>query len=120
MRLFRDNIALGSWLALIALVINLGLSFGHIHAINGGQRNTLIAAVAPSDSGQTGHHDDGLADDRCPICMAASAIGNAMAATAPALPHPVAYVAVDRLVEPTLALVEQPKAAFRSRAPPIS
>jgi hypothetical protein len=52
--------------------------------------------------------------------MAASAIGNALAATAPALPHPVAYVAVDRMVEPTLAFVEQPKAAFRSRAPPIS
>jgi hypothetical protein len=120
MRLFRDHIRLGSLLALIALALNLALSFGHIHAIGGGQRNLLVTAVASSDGGKTGHHDDGLADDRCPICMAASAIGNALAATAPALPHPVAYVAVDRMVEPTLAFVEQPKAAFRSRAPPIS
>lgn len=120
MRLFRDHIRQGSWLALIALVINLGLSFGHIHAISGGQRNALVVAVAAADGGQPGQHDDGLADDRCPICMAASAFGNALAAAAPALPHPVAHVLVDRAVEPTLAFVEQPKAAFRSRAPPIS
>ena len=120
MRLFRDHIGLGSWLALIALALNLALSFGHIHAIGGHQRNALVAAVAPSDGGQTGHHNDGLADDRCPICMAASAVGTALAASAPALPHPVAYVLVDRSVDPTLAFVEQPKAAFRSRAPPIS
>jgi hypothetical protein len=120
MRLFRDHIRLGSLLALMALALNLALSFGHIHAIGGNQRNALVAAVAPSDGGRTGHHDDGLADDRCPICMAASAIGNALAATPPALPHPVAYVLVDRTVEPALAFVEQPKAAFRSRAPPIS
>ena len=119
MRLFRDHIGQGSWLALIALVINLGLSFGHIHAISGGQRNAQVAALAHSD-GQGGHHDDGLADDRCPICMAAGAIGNALAATAPALPHPVAYLLVDRAAAPTLAFAEQPRASFRSRAPPIS
>ena len=120
MRLFRDNIGLGSWLALIALALNLALSFGHIHAIRGIQRSALIAAVVPPDSGQTGHHDDGLADDRCPICMASSAIGSALAAAAPALPHPVAYALVDRAIEPTLAFVEQPTAAFQSRAPPLS
>ena len=120
MRLFRDHIGLGSWLALIALTLNLALSFGHIHAIGGHERNALVAAVASSDGGKTGHHDDGLVDDRCPICMAASAIGNALAATAPALPHPVAYAWVDRAIEPTLAIVERPQAAFRSRAPPIS
>jgi len=120
MRLFRDHIRQGSWLALIALVINLGLSFGHIHAIGGGPRHALVATVALADSGPSGHHDDGLADDRCPICMAASAIGNALTATAPPLPHPVTYVAVDRGVEPTMAVVELSKAAFRSRAPPVA
>ena len=120
MRLFRDHIRLGSWFALIALALNLVLSFGHIHVIGGHERNALVTVVEKSDGGQTGHHNDGLADDRCPICMAASAIGTALAASAPVLPHPVAYVLVDRAVEPTIAFVEQPKAAFRSRAPPIS
>jgi hypothetical protein len=120
MRLFRDHIGLGSWLALIALALNLALSFGHFHAIGGGQRNALLATVAPSDDGRTGHHNDGLADDRCPICTAAGAIATALAAAAPALPYPVAYLLVDRAVEPTLAFAEQPKAAFQSRAPPIS
>jgi hypothetical protein len=49
MRLFRDHIRLGSLLALIALALNLALSFGHIHAIGGGQRNLLVTAVASSD-----------------------------------------------------------------------
>jgi hypothetical protein len=35
MRWFRDNIRQGSWAALIALAINLALSFGHVHAIDG-------------------------------------------------------------------------------------
>jgi hypothetical protein len=42
---------------LIALALNLTLSFGHFHAIGGGSRNALVSAL-------TGH-DDGLAIDRC-------------------------------------------------------
>ena len=34
MRWIRDHARQGSWLALFALVLNLGLSFGHIHAID--------------------------------------------------------------------------------------
>jgi hypothetical protein len=56
MHWFRDHV--GSLLALSALALNLALSFDHLHAIGGGSRNALVSAL-------TGHHDDGLADDRC-------------------------------------------------------
>jgi hypothetical protein len=46
MRWFRDKIRQGTWLALIALAINLGLSFGHVHAIDGKISGRGIATVA--------------------------------------------------------------------------
>jgi len=125
MRWFRDTLRQGSWLALIALAINLGLSFGHIHAIDGNVSGRGIAAVASSvsapDGGQKqGHPNDSHADYLCPICMAATAMANGLASTPPALPLEFANVSIDRTIGPVLVLVEPPRAAFQSRGPPIS
>jgi hypothetical protein len=120
MRWFRDNIGHGSWLALIALAINIALSFGHFHPI-GGHRSEHGLVVASSDNRQApDHSDDGKADDLCPICMAATAIGTALAPTPPALPVEFAEAAIDRATEHTVAIPPMPCAAFRSRGPPIS
>jgi hypothetical protein len=119
MHLFRDHIGLGSWLGLIALALNLALSFGHIHAI-GNNQHLVVAAVGPADADQTGHHGDGLPDDLCPICMATASMGSALAGVAPILPHPVAYALTARVIEAILVFVEPSRAAFQSRAPPIS
>jgi hypothetical protein len=135
MRWIRDHARQGSWLALFALVVNLGLSFGHIHAIDGKRAErgfaSLLAAVTAPDDGQAqrlgqsqgpnqGHRDDGLVDLLCPICMAASAMGQAFAAAAPAL----ALALVETTVVPTticdLVVPEPPRAAFDPRGPPIS
>jgi hypothetical protein len=123
MQWFRDNIRHGSWLALVALVINLGLSFGHVHAHQGqpARQGTLAASIASPDGNQSpGHSDDGQADILCPICMAATAMANALASTPPVLHVEFAEPSVDRTIEPAFALVEPPPAAFQSRGPPIS
>jgi len=127
MRWFRDTIRQGSWLALIALAINLGLSFGHFHAINGKLSGHWIAAAsasasvaAPDDSQKQGAPDDNHADYLCPICMAATAMANGLASTPPALPLEFTNVSIDRTIERILVLVEPPRAAFQSRGPPIS
>ncbi|SRR6266436_6090651 len=125
MRWFRDHIRRGSWLALIALAVNLGLSFGHIHAIDGKRAGhrlaSLVATVASTDGGQTqGRHDDSQADDLCPICMAATAIGNVVASTPPALPQQFAEASIDHTIGSDLAVPKPPRAAFQSRGPPIS
>jgi hypothetical protein len=122
MRWFRDTLRQGAWLALIALAINLGLSFGHFHAIDGRGSGRGIAAVAAASDhghkpGQTSH---GEADDLCPICMAATSMASALAAAPPAPPPTFAHVTIDRMIEPVFALVEPPAAAFQSRGPPIS
>jgi hypothetical protein len=125
MRWFRDKLKQGSWLALIALAINLGLSFGHVHTIDGkvagGGIAAIAAAIDAADDGQKqGHPGDGHVDDLCPICMAASAMASALASAPPALPVQFAYVTIDRTVVPVIALVEPQRAAFQSRGPPIS
>jgi hypothetical protein len=125
MRWFRDTIRQGSWLALIALAINLGLSFGHFHAIHGKVSGGGIAAVAasiasPDDGQKQGNPVDSHADYLCPICMAATAMASALASAPPALSLEFANVTIDRTIEADLVLVEPPRAAFQSRAPPIS
>jgi hypothetical protein len=125
MRWFRDTLRQGSWLALIALAINLGLSFGHIHAIDGKVSGRGIAALAafvssPDDGLKQGQPGDGHTDYLCPICMAATAMANALVSTPPALPLEFANGTIDRTIEPIFALVEPQRAAFQSRGPPIS
>jgi len=125
MRWFRDTIRHGSWLALIALAINLGLSFGHFHAIDGKASGRGIAAVAasiasPDDGQRQGNPVDSHADYLCPICMAATAMAGALASAPPALPLQFAGVTIDRTNVSVLVLVEPPRAAFQSRGPPIS
>jgi hypothetical protein len=124
MRWFRDHIKHGSWLALIALVINLGLVFGHVHAVDGVARqggSTLVAAVTTS-AGQANHGQptDTHADYLCPICMAAVSMGSALAPTSPALPLEFAEAQIDRAIVSELSGVASPPAAFQSRGPPIS
>ena len=125
MRWFRDNIRQSTWLAVIALAMNVGLSFGHFHAIDSKASERGIAAVAasiasPDDGQKQGNPDDSHADYLCPICMAATAMASALAPAPPALPLEFNNVTIDRTVVSVLVLVEPPRAAFQSRGPPIS
>ena len=125
MRWFRDAIRLGSWLALIALAINFGLSFGHFHAFDNQASGRGFAAIAasiasPDDGQKQGSPVDSHADYLCPICMAATAMASALASAPPALPLEFASPTIDRAIVSVLVLVEPPRAAFQSRAPPIS
>jgi hypothetical protein len=120
MRWFRDRIRRGSWFALLALAINLGLSFGHIHAIEGQRLALQISDIASPDDGQTGHHEGDQADLLCPVCLAISAMGQALAFAPPTLPLVLAEAPVERTIEPDIAVPQPPRAAFHSRGPPIS
>ncbi len=125
MRWFRDNLRQGSWFALLALTINLALSFGHFHAadgkvVNGGLISVLAAVAASDDGSQPNHPPEGHVDVLCPICVAASAMAHAFAPTPPALPVTFASVTLTRTFPVVVALIEPPPAAFRSRGPPLS
>ena len=126
MRWFRDNVRQGSWAALIALAINLALSFGHVHAIGGKglghPAGVLVAALASPDGNDhgPGQGDNDHADYLCPICLASAAMASALAPTPPVLPVQFVIGAIDQTIEPVVAIVEPRRAAFQSRGPPIS
>jgi len=122
MRWFRDNVRHGSWLALVAIAINLALSFGHVHVAGQVSDRGLIAAVlGTTDHGKApGHSDDPQADYLCPICIASSAIANALASSPPAILLQLTATVVDRPIPPVRLAVLLPRAAFQSRGPPVS
>ncbi len=126
MRWFRNNIGQGAWLALLALVINFGLSFGHVHAIAGERSErgliSLIAAAKPiakSHDGQTQGHPGDHTDYLCPICTAAAAMASPLASP-PMLHVEFASVTIDRGIEAVVAVAQPRTAAFQSRGPPLS
>jgi hypothetical protein len=124
MRWFRDNMRRGSWLALLALVINLDLSFGHVHAIANERSENVASLAAQHGKAQSqtnsGHPDGGgQADYLCPICTAAAAMASPLASP-PVLRVEFAGVTIDRGIEPVVAVAGPPTAAFQSRGPPIS
>jgi hypothetical protein len=87
MRWVRSRIRLGSWSALLALTMQLALSFGHVHlegirkdfaaALGRAVQPAVSAAVTPDDPAQHSPHS-------CAICSAIR-LGS-VPAIAPALP----------------------------------
>lgn len=123
MKWLRAKIRQGTSLALLALAINLALSFGHIHleGFRGGEATAgvLLSALSHHNNGQTDRHD-GHPDDLCPICMAQAALGTGLAAVAPVLPLDLAYFALDPIFSGEHAIPQRPRAGFRSRGPPLA
>ena len=116
---------LGSWTALLALAIQLALSFGHVHFDGVAARSALMplalrwlipAVSADAPAAPAPHNPGGFADDFCAICSVMRLAG--VPATAPALPLPIGggWISLDLGVE--LALAASPYFFFRARAPP--
>jgi hypothetical protein len=125
MRWVRSNIKCASWIALFALVIQLALLFGHFHAVDGtssehGLLRLVAATAAPNGDESPNHPADRHDDYLCPICMAATAIGHALASASPALPIEFAQASIDCAIESGVVGPDPQRAAFQSRAPPIS
>jgi hypothetical protein len=117
MQWVRSNIRLGARAALFALAIQLALSFGHFHAITAQaapsiQSTQQLPAPAPDS--------DQHPDDFCAICAVIALASTAMAAVPPTLPIPQAFELTHPPIDATFVHVHSARAAFQSRAPPIS
>jgi hypothetical protein len=118
MKWFRSNIRQGAYLALLALVVQFALSFGHFHGV--------VAQAAPalqSASQQlpaSGHDSDQHQGDACAICAVLALANTAFLATPPALPLPQ-VVKPEWLATNIVVIHLTPaRGAFQSRAPPLS
>jgi hypothetical protein len=119
----------GAWLALLALTLQLGMSFGHFHA-----RDFAGASIdyAKVDAAKGWHGPPGLVaatlkrakladdEDYCPICFSASLLGNSF------VPHAVQPLLLAQFADVSHAIAREfdravgsRRAPFQSRAPPL-
>lgn len=106
-----------SLLALFALALQFGLSFGHFH-------NDLGIATASASQSQASapdtDHDRHVHRDFCAICSSVAMTSNAVAAATPSLPLPLVFAAYQAARDPQSVAPQSRRSAFRSRAPPQS
>jgi hypothetical protein len=114
MRWFRSSRRPWGWLALLTLVFQLGLSFGHIH----GTRGPAAVETTTANAGNASNTGDSDADF-CATCAILALLTGAQTANAPVFILPVARAA-EIIVAPEAPRLGGSRTAFQSRAPPLS
>ena len=126
MGLIRTYRRSGSWLALVALLLQIVLSFGHVHGLaefaDANGHAALAAAQAspaepPGSDPDDDHHG---APDLCAICATLALVHAGVAATPPALPLPALAGSADSRALPAPAHAALNATAFQPRAPPTA
>jgi hypothetical protein len=138
MNWFRKHLKLGSRLALMALIFQFALSFGHFHAFAekaAPATRTSPTKVAPAGSDavltqdtatETSRKQQPSNDDRdhpagaCAICAVLSLAGTALFAAPPVLLLPQPVDLLDLATDAGFLHVQSARSAFESRAPPLS
>ena len=100
-------------MVLLALVLQLGLSFGHVHGVHSDRSAAVLNATA-SDN------DPGDGDDYCATCAILALLSGAQTAEANVLALPIVLATVECAVATGAIRIASPHGAFRSRAPPLS
>jgi hypothetical protein len=119
MRWFRRHIGVGSRLALFALVVQLALSFAHVHVTDPGRTQAAAAAVSGSGHAPT-PKSDGPVDPGCAICGLIQLAATATPSAAPALPLLLAPGHARLAAADQLVLAASPRLLFQARAPPAA
>ena len=127
MRRLRSRSKWGACLALLALALQLVLTFGHVHLDRlvpaSADQFTIATAdasgaaqVTPTGPGGPGHR----ADDRCAICTLVHLAGASVLTETPSLPLPDVFGRSP--TEPALAFdfAEPQRGLFAARAPPTA
>jgi hypothetical protein len=116
MRWFRSHRQAWVQAALVALLLQFGLSFGHVHALHADEAAISAPAGEPHQPGQPASHDD----EHCPIYQMLALLGGVQTAHAPAVAPPAPQAIGRVLARREAAETGADCAGFRSRAPPQS
>jgi hypothetical protein len=125
---FRRNVRAGSWCGLLALTLQLVLSFGHVH---GPVPSAAIRSVSDASRSIVSHVQVetgkpgspalpiGFGFNDCPICALIQLVDAAVPADAPPLWTPLASVFIQQApTEAAFSFAAPPHAIFQARAPP--
>ena len=120
MRWFRSNMHFGARVALIALALQVVLTFGHVHApaVASTGLALLSKAVAPGETGSHDPADKGLVDSGCPTCALIQLAGTSTPAVAPTLPLPLVDDFITLRPHAELASATSPHFRSWARGPP--
>ena len=147
MKWFRSNIKHGSRLALLALAIQFGLSFGHFHAVAAQAAPAIQSSLVQSSLAQSGSapfeasrasslaamemasqpaprqkpgSDRDTDSDGCAICAVMAMSNAVLFATPPLLELPQAVELLYLTTDAEFIHLNSFRVAFQPRAPPIS
>jgi hypothetical protein len=118
MKWFRSNIQLGARVALLALAVQFGLSFGHFHDLP--PQTAPSVHTAEQQSPAPGPDSDRQSGDICAVCAVVALASAAVSAAPPTLPLPQASMLPRRIADAAFIHLHATRAAFQSRAPPLS
>jgi hypothetical protein len=104
-------------LALLALALQLAVSFGHIHAHDLTVTTPRVANVH-AEEGRNSAPDGGHHDRFCDICATLHALAGGQVAAPPSLPLPLAFGCIEETIYARGIVVDPRRAQFQSRAPP--
>lgn len=124
MRWFRANIGVGSRLALLALALQVVLTFGHVHldGLTSGRSSGFSSASqitsTTSNVSERSKKSQGAADYDCPICALIQLASTVSPAAAPPLPIPAMVGGLRLETVDELRQASAPYFAFQARGPP--
>lgn len=113
----------GAVLALIALALQIAVTFGHVHLRALAQNPHTISAQRAALADTKSHAPAQIPadnDDYCAICASIFLASSAFAPAPPQLLVPANYQRVEHCFHAASPLVEPLRLAFRSRAPPTA
>jgi hypothetical protein len=128
MHWFRSHTRLGSWLALLALAVQLAVSFGHVHLDRSAPFSGHAAVLLGTDA-STGaqaaslpasDESPALDGDYCAICALIHLAGTVVATEPPSLPLPAVFGRTQSEAAVEFGLTAPHHALFAARAPPIA
>jgi hypothetical protein len=118
----RGRLRFGSWLALVALAIQLALSFGHIHAedfaTTADNQTSINVDHAGGGSSDSDHHD--LDHHDCDICATIALLATLVISSPPALTVLATHSVVSHVVVENRRQVPATSRPFQARAPPLT
>jgi Protein of unknown function (DUF2946) len=124
MKWSRSNIRTGARLALLALLVQLALSFGHVHGF-APQAASATQSVLPADHAAKtqpapSKHDSDHSSDICAICAVMAMASTVLFSTPPILLLPDAVQILQGITDAEFAHLKSAGTAFQPRAPPAS
>ncbi len=120
MKWVRSNIKHGSRLALLTLVIQFAVSFGHFHPTVAQAARAVQTASQSAQQSPGGPDSDQQTSDACEVCALIALASTGLFAAPPLLSLPQGSEFSRLTIDAGFAHLSAARVAFQPRAPPLS